>query len=568
MTQEEIDILISATDQASATIAEAGETIEGSMNQTTNAVNTMAEAVDASLSPLSEAEQEQNALAQSTQEAASALQDYGSAQQTVSDSQSQLSSQTEANTGSLKENAMAVNNLGTASMGLVMGIQGVIDAQTNLHMQQVTVNRDLDAYNTAQITAQKADIKVQSAKEALAKAVAKYGENSQQAQDAQNKLNAAEATAQEDDQKLATYKDNLSVAQERLNDYQNKANEQMLLSSMMIIPSVITATESLSTISGVLKGSTIATTVAEAAQSAGETALAAIHGALTTATEALSGAMDFLAANPIVLVIAGIAALAIGLYEAYEHCGPFRDAINAIGAVLGGAFSAAVSAVSNALGWLWNNVFKPFGEFLAAVFITYLKSLEAAWNALSSGVMWFWHNVLEPVANFLKTVFLDAINVVMAPINALIGAIKTVGNVAGSIGGAIGGALKTIGLASGGIVTEPTLAVIGEAGPEAVIPLNENFGDALQDISNPSASVTQASSSVTPTNAQGSGSNLNFNAPLMFVQGSADQATVSEAVRQMRQMLQNIVAQPTSSNGKASRIRTIQPSTAVPYSTY
>ncbi len=47
------------------------------------------------------------------------------------------------------------------------------------------------------------------------------------------------------------------------------------------------------------------------------------------------------------------------------------------------------------------------------------------------------------------------------------------GMVRGAIGG-IGGAIKGIipGMASGGIVTSPTLAVIGEAGPEAVIPLN------------------------------------------------------------------------------------------------
>jgi hypothetical protein len=38
-------------------------------------------------------------------------------------------------------------------------------------------------------------------------------------------------------------------------------------------------------------------------------------------------------------------------------------------------------------------------------------------------------------------------------------------------GGVIGEAASAIGLATGGIVTKPTLAVVGEAGPEAVIPL-------------------------------------------------------------------------------------------------
>ena len=34
-------------------------------------------------------------------------------------------------------------------------------------------------------------------------------------------------------------------------------------------------------------------------------------------------------------------------------------------------------------------------------------------------------------------------------------------------------------MADGGVVTKPTLAVVGEAGPEAVIPLNSSQGRAL-----------------------------------------------------------------------------------------
>ena len=41
----------------------------------------------------------------------------------------------------------------------------------------------------------------------------------------------------------------------------------------------------------------------------------------------------------------------------------------------------------------------------------------------------------------------------------------------------MGGAIKGIpGLAAGGIVTQPTLAMIGEGGPEAVIPLDRMGG--------------------------------------------------------------------------------------------
>ena len=52
-------------------------------------------------------------------------------------------------------------------------------------------------------------------------------------------------------------------------------------------------------------------------------------------------------------------------------------------------------------------------------------------------------------------------------------AIGKVANVGGAIAGGVGGLIGKIpGLAEGGIVTGPTLAVVGEAGPEAVIPLN------------------------------------------------------------------------------------------------
>jgi hypothetical protein len=43
--------------------------------------------------------------------------------------------------------------------------------------------------------------------------------------------------------------------------------------------------------------------------------------------------------------------------------------------------------------------------------------------------------------------------------------------VGGAVGGVVGGVLSLIGLAAGGIVTSPTPAIVGESGPEAVIPL-------------------------------------------------------------------------------------------------
>jgi hypothetical protein len=68
-----------------------------------------------------------------------------------------------------------------------------------------------------------------------------------------------------------------------------------------------------------------------------------------------------------------------------------------------------------------------------------------------------------------------AAGAVMAAVQSLIPDIGSM--VSGAVGG-IGGALKgAFGFgATGGIVTQPTLAMIGEAGPEAVIPLSRTPG--------------------------------------------------------------------------------------------
>jgi len=190
------------------------------------------------------------------------------------------------------------------------------------------------------------------------------------------------------------------------------------MSSLQIIPGVIGAFTSLNTLFSTYP---------------------AVASAVSAATDAVGSAMDFLAANPIILVIAGVAALAVGLYEAYEHCAPFRDAINEVGSVLEGAFKTALTEVEGALLFLWDNVFKPFGEFLSSVFTGCISSLEAAWSGLGAVLSYLWNDVLVPVANFFKGAFVDAIDFVMVPIDAFESAVSKVANAVKPLTDIIGG---------------------------------------------------------------------------------------------------------------------------------
>jgi len=85
--------------------------------------------------------------------------------------------------------------------------------------------------------------------------------------------------------------------------------------------------------------------------------------------------------------------------------------------------------------------------------------------------------VVSKVAEFLGNAFkkyiinpLETVLDLVGKVISALGKIPGVSGIAGAVGGLIG---KIPGLADGGIVTGPTLAVVGEAGPEAVIPLSK-----------------------------------------------------------------------------------------------
>jgi hypothetical protein len=261
-------------------------------------------------------------------------------------------------------------------------------------------------------------------------------------------------------------------------------------------------------------------------------------------TQALSGAMTFLSANPIILVIAGIALLIAGIIYAYNNCKPFRDLINTIGAYLQGAFLAAWNAVSaavswfntnviqpvsSALSWFWNNVLMPLAKFLVG-------TLLAEWNALSAGwswaynhlikpvfdaLVWAYNNILKPIADFFAGIGAKATSA-MSTVNTAVTSTS-----AGNIGVAVGGGAIPHGQA-GGIINRPMILLAGEAGPEALIPL---------------------------TRGTGFGATIEINSPLVYVAGSADQRTVDLAVKKVEKILDNIILEASSSGGPSTHKR-------------
>jgi len=113
-------------------------------------------------------------------------------------------------------------------------------------------------------------------------------------------------------------------------------------------------------------------------------------------------------------------------------------------------------------------------KFFAGVF-------KVGWELLWGGVTDYFIEQWEAIKDSFKGIvnwIIAQVNRLINAINVLIRAINKVATLGGRIGGGIPEIPNITPLAKGGIVTKPTLAMVGEAGPEAVIPLNRGFAGA------------------------------------------------------------------------------------------
>ena len=117
---------------------------------------------------------------------------------------------------------------------------------------------------------------------------------------------------------------------------------------------------------------------------------------MATASQGLGTVMSFLAANPIVLVIAAIAALVAGLVAAYNNCEWFRDGVNACIEEVKEIWTSCVEGVKGVLAGLretWSNVTETIKNVtdagMSAVKSTMesrLASIKSAYEANGGGL--------------------------------------------------------------------------------------------------------------------------------------------------------------------------------------
>lgn len=233
-------------------------------------------------------------------------------------------------------------------------------------------------------------------------------------------------------------------------------------------------------------------------------AQAGLNGVMALGKIAISGvstALNFLAANPIILVIAAVAALVAGLIYLWNTNEDFKNAIISGWTYIQNFFTSVDEFITGIFQTDWTNSFGIVGNILNA----FLANCENYYNAIKqifSGVIDFvkgvftgdWELALNGIKNIFSGIFNSFLAIAKAPLNGVIGLLNIVIDglnflISGlnkvsfnvpdwvpKIGGKkLGINIKKIGkipyLANGGTLLNGA-AVVAEAGPELLVQQN------------------------------------------------------------------------------------------------
>lgn len=138
------------------------------------------------------------------------------------------------------------------------------------------------------------------------------------------------------------------------------------------------------------------------------------------------------------------------------------DEISSYTSQIFGDISTIINTALTAISSVWNDTWQTISGFFSSIW-------DGIKNTINSAIQYI-DNLIDALVSKVNSV----VSTVMGPINSI-------GSALASAGKAVGGAVSSIvstganaltKLATGGIVNSPTIALVGEDGPEAVIPLS------------------------------------------------------------------------------------------------
>jgi tape measure domain-containing protein len=115
-----------------------------------------------------------------------------------------------------------------------------------------------------------------------------------------------------------------------------------------------------------------------------------------------------LAANPLMVVIAAIAAVVVAITTLWNHCEAFRNAVKAIIDFIKNLIVGIKDFIISVGKAIWSFI-EPVVDFVKNLFLLIVAAvsigIEAIMNVVKPIVMWIWDNILSPVIDFFKSAF-------------------------------------------------------------------------------------------------------------------------------------------------------------------
>lgn len=223
--------------------------------------------------------------------------------------------------------------------------------------------------------------------------------------------------------------------------------------------------------------------------------LQVVMGLVVNAAGMLSAAIAFLT-SPLGLITIAIGAVILIGYELYKHWDELSTKARETWDTIKNKFLEFKDWLDNIFAIDWSQKFGFLGDIINGFMVT----IRNIWNSIKQifqGIIDFiagvftgnWSRAWRGVVNIFGGIMSGLGAIMKAPLNAVIGIINSAISAINSIhvdipdwvpglgGRSFGTHIGKIPyLAKGGIVDQPTLAMVGEAGKEAVMPLEHNTG--------------------------------------------------------------------------------------------
>lgn len=187
-----------------------------------------------------------------------------------------------------------------------------------------------------------------------------------------------------------------------------------------------------------------------------------------------------MAVNPITWIVLGVSALIALIVVLIQHWDEVWDTIKsgaeAIGQVLSDFWEGIKEGLAK-IGQWFSDTFEKIWEKIKEIFGNIVGFFQGIWDKITSIFTTIGSTIGDAVGKAFKTVVNSVIGFAENFLNTPIRAINTLIDVINAVPGISVGKLSELSfprLAQGGITTGPTAALIGEAGKEAVIPLERN----------------------------------------------------------------------------------------------